>query len=65
MAGMINPIIINGIEKLKNCPKKALKVVNILFTDSGKYSPKTMPRTMARKTLNSNFENKCFIIYTN
>jgi hypothetical protein len=65
MAGIINPIIIKGMEKFKNCPKKALNVVNILFIDSGKYSPKTIPRTMARKTLNSKFENKCFIIYAN
>jgi len=62
---MINPIIIKGMEKLKNCPKKALKVENILLIDSGKYNPKTIPRTIAIKTLKSKFENKCFIIYTN
>ncbi len=65
MAGMINPIIINGIEKLKNCPKKALKVVKILLMDSGKYNPKTVPKTMAIKTLKSKLENKRFIIHAN
>ena len=62
IAGIISPIIINGIAKFKNCPKKALKVVKILFIDSGRQSPKTMPRTMARKTLNNKFENKRFIL---
>ena len=53
------------MEKFKNCPKNELKVVKTLFTDSGKYKPKTIPKTMAIKTLNSKFENKRFILYAN
>ena len=65
MAGIIKPTMINGMAKFKNCPKNALNVVNIRFNASGKYCPKIRPNTMARKTLNSKFENICFIIYAN
>lgn len=62
MAGMINPSIINGMAKFRNCPKNELKVANIRLMDSGKYNPKTMPNTIAINTLNNRLENRLFIL---
>ena len=45
--GTTKPNISKGITKLKNVPKRDLKVTNTLVKTSGKNKPKTVPNAIA------------------
>jgi hypothetical protein len=47
MAGVINPTMISGMEKLRNWPKTSLKVTKIRVAQVGRTDPSRIPSAMA------------------
>lgn len=50
MAGIISPMIMSGMAKVRKLPNSPLKVTNIRATGTGRNCPSAIPVTMAMRT---------------
>lgn len=50
MAGIISPMIMSGMAKVRKLPNSPLKVTNIRATGTGRNCPSAIPVAMAMRT---------------